>query len=94
MSWIAGMRAGKLFCVSKRPLDPRWSSKDLQMALGLCATGLHLGWDEDRAFQAAEGIVMKQLLQGISWPSGCRLLDDMNILTNGPSGKALVQAEQ
>jgi hypothetical protein len=94
MSWIAGMRAGKLYSVSMRPLDPRWSSKDLQMALGLCATGLHLGWDENRAFQAAEGIVMKKMLQGISWPSDSRLLDDMSILINGPSGKALVLAEQ
>jgi hypothetical protein len=89
MSWVAGLRAGKLYSVSKRPLDPRWSSTDLQMALGLCATGLHLGWDENRAFQAAEGLVMKKMLHGISWASESRLIGDMNILANDLSGKAL-----
>jgi hypothetical protein len=94
MSWVCGLRAGKLYSVSKRPLDPRWSSRDLQMALGLCATGLHLGWDENRAFQAAEGLVMKKMLHGISWPAESRLLDDINTLSNDPSGKALGLAEQ
>ena len=94
MVWVAGMRAGKVYSVSERPLDPRWSSKELQMALALCATGQHLGWDENRAFQAAEGLVMKQILNGISWPTGSKLLDDMNVLANGPVGKALNQAEQ
>jgi hypothetical protein len=86
MSWVAGLRLGKLYCVSKRPLDPRWSSKDLQIALGLCATGLHLGWDENRAFQAAEGIVIREMFQGISWPASS-LVDDMDTLVSH-AGKA------
>lgn len=60
--WIAGIRAGVLYKVAKRPLDPRWSQTDLQNLLGLCATGQHLGWTEERAFQAAEAILMKKKL--------------------------------
>jgi len=67
MSWIAGLRAGKLYTVSMRPIDPRWSDGQLQIALGFCATGLHLGWTECRAFQAAEGIVMSIICPGIVW---------------------------
>ena len=60
--WIAGLREGSLYKVAKRPLDPRWSQTDLQTLLGLCATGQHLGWTEERAFQAAEALVMKKKL--------------------------------
>jgi len=60
--WIAGIRAGVLYKVAKRPLDPRWSQTDLQNLLGLCATGQHLGWTEERAFQVAEAILMKKKL--------------------------------
>ena len=63
--WIAGLREGVLYKVAKRPLDPRWSQADLQTVLGLCATGQHLGWTEERAFQAAEALVMKKKLNVI-----------------------------
>ena len=61
--WIAGLREGILYKVAKRPLDPRWSQADLQTLLGLSATGQHLGWAEERAFQAAEALVMKKKLR-------------------------------
>lgn len=61
--WIAGLREGNLYKVAKRPLDPRWSQADIQTLLGLCATGQHLGWTEDRAFQAAEALLMKKKLR-------------------------------
>jgi hypothetical protein len=63
--WIAGLREGILYKVAKRPLDPRWSQADLQTVLGLCATGQHLGWAEERAFQAAEALVYKKKLNVI-----------------------------
>jgi len=63
--WIAGLRQGILYKVAKRPLDPRWSQADLQTLLGLCATGQHLGWTEERAFQAAEALLMKKKLSVI-----------------------------
>jgi hypothetical protein len=63
--WIAGVREGVLYKVAKRPLDPRWSQSDLQTLLGLCATGQHLGWGEDRAFQAAEAFLIKKKLNVI-----------------------------
>ena len=75
MSWVAGMRAGKLYTVSMRPLDPRWSKGQLYKALGYCATGLHLGWDEERAFQAAEGLVMQEVCPGIVWANDALLAD-------------------
>ena len=77
--WIAGMRAGKLYTVEKRPLDPRWSPGQVQRLLAWCATGQHLGLDENRAFQAAEALVMKSLNHGISW-SESSLTDDMKML--------------
>jgi len=77
--WIAGLRAGKLYTVKKRPLDPRWSQGQLQRMLAWCATGQHLGWDENRAFQAAEALVMKSLNHGIVW-SESSLTDDMRTL--------------
>ena len=74
--WPAGIRAGILYTVEKRPLDPRWSQRDLQQLLGWCATGQHLGWNEGRAFQAAEALVMKRIHEGIVWPES-RLTEDM-----------------
>jgi hypothetical protein len=63
--WTAGLREGVLYKVAKRPLDPRWSQADLQTVLGLCASGQHLGWTEERAFQAAEALVIKRKLNVI-----------------------------
>jgi hypothetical protein len=77
--WIAGMRAGKLYTVEKRPLDPRWSPGQVQRLLAWCATGQHLGLDENRAFQAAEALIMKSLNHGITW-SESSLTDDMALL--------------
>jgi hypothetical protein len=77
--WVAGIRAGKLYTLEKRPLDPRWSPGQIQKMLGLCATGQHLGWNENRAFQVAEAIVMKSLNHGIVWPES-QLTDDMQLL--------------
>jgi len=87
MSWVAGLRAGKLYTVSIRPIDPRWSKGQLQIALGYCATGLHLGWNEGRAFQAAEGIVMSIICPGIVWTYES-LVNDMDTLksANCPEG--------
>lgn len=81
MSWVAGVRAGKLYTVSMRPLDPRLSKGQLHRALSICATGLHLGWDEKRAFQAAEGIVMQEVCPGIVWTNDA-LLADIDCLMN------------
>ena len=65
--WIAGLRGTILYKVAKRPLDPRWSQTDLQNLLGLCATGQHLGWTEERAFQAAEALIFRNKLYGLVW---------------------------
>jgi hypothetical protein len=78
--WIAGLREGSLYKVAKRPLDPRWSQTDLQTFLGLCATGQHLGWTEERAFQAAEALVMKRKLSLI-WQND-KLNADMSRLNH------------
>jgi hypothetical protein len=77
--WVSGVRGSIVYTVEKRPLDPRWSNRDLQMALGWCAMGQHLGWGEDRAFQAAEALVMKKKNEGIAWPSSA-LTESMEIL--------------
>ena len=76
MNWVAGMREGKLYTVAKRPLDPRWSNRDLQTVLSWCATGQHLGWSEDRAFQAAEAMIMKEKNHMIVWPES-QLTEDI-----------------
>jgi hypothetical protein len=78
--WIAGLRQGILYKVAKRPLDPRWSQADLQTLLGLCATGQHLGWTEERAFQAAEALLMKKKLSVI-WQND-ELNADISSLTH------------
>jgi len=79
MSWIAGLRSGVLYSVKKRPLDPRWSTAHIQKMLGYCATGLHLGMTEDRAFQAAEALIMREVCPEISWLNQT-LYDDMDII--------------
>ena len=79
-TWVAGLRSGKLYTAKIRPLDPRWSQRDLQRMLAWSATGQHLGWSEERAFQAAEALVMKTLYHGIRWPNGTQLVADMDLL--------------
>jgi hypothetical protein len=61
------MRNGIFYKIAKRPLDPRWSQKDLHILLGWCANGLSIGWTEDRAFQVAEAIVMRSKNHGLTW---------------------------
>jgi len=79
MSWVAGLRNGVLYCVKTRPLDPRWSSKHIQKMLGFCATGMHLGLSENRAFQAAEALIMSEIYPEISWPNHI-LYADINVI--------------
>ena len=79
MSWVAGLRDGVLYSVKRRPLDPRWSTGHIQKALGFCATGMHLGMTEDRAFQAAEALIMREVCPGISWPNQT-LYHDMDVI--------------
>jgi len=79
--WVAGVRNGILYKVKKRPLDPRWSSADLQTMLGLCATGQHLGWTEERAFRAAEAVIIRKSCAGIVWANES-LNADIELLTD------------
>jgi hypothetical protein len=79
MNWVSGIRGTQVYTVEKRPLDPRWSNRDLQMTLGWCAVAQHLGWNEDRAFQAAEALVMETKLHRIQWVES-RLTEDMETL--------------
>jgi hypothetical protein len=81
MSWVAGLRSDVLYTVQKRPLDPRWSQQDFQVFLGWCASAQALGWTEQRAFQAAEALVMKKKCHGIVWTNEA-LLEDMELLTS------------
>jgi hypothetical protein len=80
--WVAGIRKGILYKVQKRPLDPRWSSSDIQAMLGLCATGQHIGWTEERAFRVAEAIILRKRCVGIVWADDS-LQADIKVLT-GP----------
>ena len=79
MRWIAGIRSDILYTVQKRPLDPRWSNKDLQVMLGWCASAQAMGWTEERAFQTAEAIVMQSRNKGIHW-THVALSDDIECL--------------
>lgn len=79
MSWIAGIRNDVLYKVQKRPLDPRWSQQDLQVLLGYSASAQALGWTEQRAFQTAEAIVMKNKYHGLKWSNEV-MLADMELL--------------
>ena len=67
MKWLTGLRADTLYTIAKRPLDPRWSNEDLQVLLGYCANAQSLGWDDTRAFNTAEAIIIKTKNHGIYW---------------------------
>lgn len=79
MNWVTGIRNGTLYTISKRPIDPRWSQRDLQKMLAWCATAQHFGFDDTRALQTAEALVMKSIYHGIVWPES-RLTEDMRLL--------------
>jgi hypothetical protein len=79
MKWVTGIRSDILYTISMRPLDPRWSQQDLQVLLGHCANGQALGWQDDRAFNTAEAILIRQKNHGIAW-SNMELNTDIEIL--------------
>lgn len=79
MNWVTGIRSGIPYTIAKRPLDPRWSQQDLQVMLGHCANGQALGWQDNRAFNAAEGIIIRRKNHGIVW-SNLELNKDMDVL--------------
>jgi hypothetical protein len=74
--WVCGLRRGILYTIEERPVDPRLSNAKLQEVLAWCATGLDQGLTEERAFQAAEALVMRSMYHGIAWPSST-LTQDM-----------------
>jgi hypothetical protein len=78
--WAAGFRNGRLYSLTARPLDPRWSSTDKRRLLGVVATGLCLGWSEDRAFEAGEAYVFLQKHKGISWSKNSSVVADLNVI--------------
>ena len=78
--WAAGFRNGRLYSVAARPLDPRWSNTDKRRLLGVVATGLCLGWSEDRAFEAGEAYVFLQKHKGISWSKNSRVVEDLEVI--------------
>jgi len=78
--WAAGFRNGRLYSVAARPLDPRWSSTDKRRLLGIVATGLYLGWSEDRAFEVGEAYVFLQKHKGISWSKNSRIVADLDTI--------------
>jgi hypothetical protein len=78
--WAAGFRNGRLYSVTARPLDPRWSSTDKRRLLGVVATALYLGWSEDRAFEAGEAYVFLQKHKGISWSKNSSVIADLNAI--------------
>jgi len=78
--WAAGFRNGRLYSVAARPLDPRWSSTDKRRLLGIVATGLCLGWSEDRAFEVGEAYVFLQKHKGISWSKNSRIVADLEAI--------------
>lgn len=88
MSWVAGIRNDVMYKVQKRPLDPRWSQEDLQVLLGWCASAQALGWTEQRAFQAAEALVMKKKNHGIVWLNETLLADMELLLVSGEQHEA------
>lgn len=79
MKWVSGMRSGILYTIESRPLDPRWSQKDLQVFLGNCVNGQALGWEDERAFNTAEAIIIRQKNHGIFW-SNTNLNNDIAAL--------------
>ena len=78
--WAAGFRNGRLYSVTARPLDPRWSNTDKRRLLGVVATGLCLGWSEDRSFEAGEAYVFLQKHKGISWSKNSSVIADLNAI--------------
>lgn len=83
--WAAGFRNGRVYSVAARPLDPRWSSTDKRRLLGVVATGLWLGWSEDRAFEVGEAYVFLQKHKGISWSKNSRVVEDLEVIMNRES---------
>lgn len=83
--WAAGFRNGRVYSVAARPLDPRWSSTDKRRLLGVVATGLCLGWSEDRAFEVGEAYVFLQKHKGISWSKNSRVVEDLEVIMNRES---------
>ena len=81
MKWVSGLRSDILYTIAKRPLDPRWSQQDLQILLGHCANGQALGWDESRAFNTAEALLIRTKNHGIFW-SNIELNKDIETLLN------------
>ena len=79
MKWVTGIRSEVLYTIAQRPLDPRWSQQDLQVLLGYCANGQAMGWHDDRAFNAAEAIVIRRKNHEIHW-SNRELNKDMEAL--------------
>uniref|UniRef100_A0A6C0ANZ6 Uncharacterized protein n=1 Tax=viral metagenome TaxID=1070528 RepID=A0A6C0ANZ6_9ZZZZ len=79
MSWVSGLRSNIIYTIAKRPLDPRWSQQDLQIFLGHCANGQALGWEESRAVNTAEALVIRTKNHGIYW-SNSELNKDMDKL--------------
>jgi hypothetical protein len=77
MQTIAGLRNGVLYTIQEPPYDPRWSKSHIQKFLGICATGMSHGWNEQRAISVAEAFVFKQVLKGIQWMPGTSLSDDI-----------------
>ena len=67
MKWVTGLRSDILYTIAKRPLDPRWSKEDLHVLLGYCANAQSIGWDDTRAFNTAEAIIIKTKNHGIYW---------------------------
>lgn len=81
MNWVSGMRSDILYTIAKKPLDPRWSQKDLQIFLGHCANAQAMGWQDNRAFNTAEAIIIRIKNHGIHW-SNNELNKDIEILLN------------
>jgi hypothetical protein len=63
MDLVCGLRHGILYTVKEKPLDPRWSQRDIQVYLGQCATGQSLGLSSEAASLAAEAFVFRLRLQ-------------------------------
>jgi hypothetical protein len=79
MKWVCGLRSDILYSITKRPLDPRWSQNDLHILLGHCANAQSIGWNDTRAFNTAEAIIIKTKNYGIYW-SNENLNKDINEL--------------
>jgi hypothetical protein len=77
MQTVAGLRNGILYTIHEPPYDPRWSKKHIHKFLSICATGMSLGWNEQRAISVGEAIVFKQVLKGIQWMPGTSLSADI-----------------